>query len=163
MSPQQIRLVQETFEMVEPMAGTAAGLFYSRLFEIDPALRSMFRGDIEEQGKKLMQLLATAVKGLSELDQLAPAMESLGARHAAYGVREEHYSSVASALLWALERGLGPAFSVEVCDAWADVYQVLAGTMMRGARQALAAMDDRAVQESPEARNSTRNGITPVL
>jgi hemoglobin-like flavoprotein len=135
----QKQLVQETFALVAPIADTAASLFYGRLFEIDPSLRRMFRGDMAEQGKKLMSMIGMAVKGLDRLDMLVPAVEALGARHADYGVRDQHYTTVAEALLWTLEKGLGDFYTEEVEEAWTAVYILLARTMMQGAAQAQAA------------------------
>src|SRR5215471_4091236 len=107
MTSRQIELVQESFQKVQAIAREAAQLFYDRLFAIDPALRPMFRGDLEEQGKKLMQVLATGVGALRRPEAILPALEELGRRHAAYGVTDDHYTTVATALLWTLEQGLG--------------------------------------------------------
>lgn len=128
-------LVQKSFEKVLPIADTAAELFYGRLFEIDPSLRHMFKGDIKEQGKKLMMTLNIAVKGLDRLDELVPQIEKLGRNHAGYGVKDEHYGTVASALLWTLEKGLGADFTDDVKDAWVTVYTIIADTMKRAAKE----------------------------
>ena len=138
MTPRQKMLVQTTFALVAPIAETAAALFYNRLFELDPALRPLFKGDMAEQGRKLMQTLAVAVAGLDDLGALVPAVRALGKRHVAYGVRDEHYETVATALLWTLETGLGDAFTPEARDAWATVYWILADTMKDGAAEPLA-------------------------
>src|SRR5215475_16004228 len=114
----QKTLVQDSFATIAPIADDAAALFYRRLFEIDPSLEPMFRGDMKEQRKKLMQMLTAAVKGLDRLDQLVPVVQDLGRRHARYGVTDGHYETVASALLWTLEMGLGNAFTPEMKDAW---------------------------------------------
>ncbi|HET6315779.1 MAG TPA: globin family protein [Chloroflexota bacterium] len=129
MTPDQIRLVQQSFQSVAPIADTAAELFYSRLFELDPSLRPLFRGDMAEQRRKLMQMLSVAVAGLNNLDALVPAVQALGRRHARYGVRAEHFDTVAVALLWTLGQGLGDAFTDDVRNAWTAVYSVLASTM----------------------------------
>ena len=139
MTPRQIHLLQETFAQVAPMSETAAALFYDRLFTLDPSLRRLFKGDMQDQGRKLMQMLAVAVRGLDNLDQLVPAVRALGARHAGYGVTPGHYGTVGSALIWTLEQGLGDAFTPEARDAWTTVYGVLAGTMLTGAADAQAA------------------------
>ena len=131
-------LVQTTFAKVAPIADTAALLFYGRLFEIDPTLRSLFKGDMVEQGRKLMQMIGVAVNGLDRLDQLVPAVQQLGVRHATYGVKDEHYATVATALLWTLEQGLGADFTPEAKDAWTAAYTVLAGTMREAAAAAAA-------------------------
>ena len=129
MTPREKELVQTSWEKVVPIADTAASLFYTRLFELDPALRPMFTSDIKEQGKKLMQMITVAVRGLDDLGALVPAVQALGRRHAGYGVKDEHYGTVATALLWTLEKGLGEAFTEEVKSAWVTVYTILAYTM----------------------------------
>lgn len=129
MTPNQAELVQRSWKQVEPIAETAAELFYGRLFTIDPSLRALFRGDMKEQGRKLMSMIAFAVKGLTRLEQIVPGVQALGRRHAGYGVKDEHYATVAAALLWTLEQGLGDAFSADVRDAWTAAYGLLATTM----------------------------------
>ena len=135
----QIELVQNSFAVIAPIADDAAALFYRRLFEIDPSLKPMFKDDLAEQRRKLMQMLTAAVKGLDRLEQLVPVVQELGRRHATYGVADAHYDTVGAALLWTLEKGLGDAFTPETKEAWATVYGLIAATMQQAAREALAA------------------------
>jgi hemoglobin-like flavoprotein len=129
MTPDQITLIQATFEQVLPIADVAAALFYNRLFELDPSLRPMFTGDMREQGRKLMSMIRMVVVGLRRLDQLVPSIQELGRRHVRYGVADEHYDTVGAALLWTLGQGLGEMFTPEAEAAWAAAYGILAGTM----------------------------------
>ena len=131
--------VQNSFASIATIADDAAVLFYQRLFELDPSLRPMFRGDMAEQRKKLMQMITAAVKGLDRLEQLVPVVQDLGRRHARYGVADSHYDTVGAALLWTLEVGLGRAFTPEVKEAWTAVYGLLATTMKTAAREARVA------------------------
>lgn len=133
MTPQQISLVQASWQQVFPIREQAAALFYGRLFEIDPGVQSLFKGDMAEQGKKLMGMIGVAVGGLDRLEQIAPAVQDMGRRHVDYGVKPEHYDSVGAALLWTLEQGLGEAFTPEVKAAWSAVYGLLADTMKQAA------------------------------
>lgn len=133
----QKELVQGTFASIATIADDAAVLFYQRLFELDPSLKPMFRGDMAEQRKKLMQMITAAVKGLDRLEQLVPVVQDLGRRHAGYGVRDSHYDTVGAALLWTLGAGLGRQFTPEVKEAWAAVYGLLSTTMRDAARDAL--------------------------
>jgi hemoglobin-like flavoprotein len=137
-TPAQKTLVQDSFASIAPIADDVAALFYRRLFELDPSLRGMFRGDMTEQRKKLMQVLTVAVKGLDRLDQLVPVLQDLGRRHVGYGVTDAHYATVGAALLWTLEKGLGGRFTAQMKDAWATVYGVLATTMQDAANETLA-------------------------
>ncbi len=138
MTPQEIALVQESWKSVEPIAETAADLFYGRLFELDPALKPLFTTDIKEQGKKLMQMIGVVVAGLSKLESIVPAVQSLGRRHGDYGVEPEHYDTVGAALLWTLEKGLQDAFTPAVKEAWTNAYTLLATTMKDAAAEAVA-------------------------
>jgi len=135
----QKALVQETFAMIAPIADDAAGLFYKRLFELDPSLRQMFPENLTEQRKKLMQMLAAAVKGLDHPEQLIPVLRDLGRRHAGYGVADAHYDTVGEALVWTLGQGLGRAFTPQVKDAWVEVYTLIATTMRDAAKTPVAA------------------------
>jgi hemoglobin-like flavoprotein len=138
MTPRQIDLVQKTFAKVKPIAGVAADLFYGRLFELDPSLRAMFKGDMKKQGQMLMSVLAVAVNGLRNLETLSPVVRQLGARHVNYGVQPQHYDTVGAALLWTLEQGLQDEFTPEVRAAWAGAYGLLTEVMQLGEMEARA-------------------------
>lgn len=138
MSPHQARIVQSTWPKILPNKDAAAQLFYARLFELDPSLKPMFLGDIRQQGRKLMLVLDSVVNGLADIESIAAAVRDLGMRHVGYGVQDHHYHTVGAALLWAIERGLGAAFTAEVHDAWAAAYRMLA-SIMRGAAADVAA------------------------
>lgn len=134
MTPNQIHLVQDSFAKVAPIATIAADLFYARLFEIDPSLKPLFKGDLKRQGAMLMSMIATAVRGLSDPDGLLPVLRNLGQRHAGYGVTDAHYATVATALVWTLEQGMGRDFTPQVREAWVAAYELMADTMMDAAR-----------------------------
>lgn len=138
MNATQIELVQGTFAKVAPIAETAAELFYGKLFELDPDLRPLFKGDMKEQGAKLMKMIGMAVNALNDIPALIPVVESLGERHVDYGVEDEHYDTVGEALIWTLGQGLGDDFTEEVKDAWIVTYTTLA-TVMKGAAAKVAA------------------------
>lgn len=135
----QIKLVQESFTEVAKISDTAAKLFYNRLFELRPELRSLFKKDLETQGKMLMQTLATAVASLKSLDKLVPVLQDMGRKHATYNVKDEDYNTVAEALLWTLGKGLGSAFTEEVKEAWTAVYMLIANVMKEAAKEQVSA------------------------
>jgi len=120
-------LVTTSFTKIAPIADKAAELFYGRLFEIAPETKPLFKNaDMSEQGRKLMQTIATAVSALYRLEAIVPDIQALGKRHMAYGVTKEQYGTVGEALLWTLEQGLGSDFTPELKDAWTKVYGTLA-------------------------------------
>ncbi len=136
MTPQDIELVQKSFAKLVPLAEQAAEMFYARLFELDPSVKRLFTGDMNEQGKRLMAMISVAVKGLDHIEDLVPAVQDLGRRHVGYGVHQDHYATVGVALLGTLEKTLGEDFTSEVKEAWSSVYKVLATTMMDAAASA---------------------------
>ena len=130
MTPQQITLVQDSFAILVPKRECVAALFYAKLFERDPSLRALFPAELDEQGRKLMQVLATVVHSLHKIEIMLPAVDDLARRHVGYGVREEHYATVGEALLETLAQGLGDAFCAETREAWSAAYGLLSGRMM---------------------------------
>jgi hemoglobin-like flavoprotein len=130
MTPEQVKLVQQSFGQVAPIADTAATLFYDRLFEIAPAVKPLFHGDMAEQRRKLMATLAVVVGGLGNIETVLPAASALAKRHVGWGVKPEQYDLVGAALLWTLERGLGERWSSELSAAWSAAYGTLSGFMI---------------------------------
>ena len=135
MTPENQTLVRDFFAKVVPIAPQAAALFYDRLFVLDPSLQPLFKGDMNEQGRKLMAMIGTAVANLDKLETIVPAVQDARppARH--YGVPPASYDTVAVALLWTLGQGLGDAFTPAVEAAWTEAYTVLA-TVMKDAAAA---------------------------
>src|SRR5260370_42675846 len=118
MTPRQIELVQHSFKLVTPILDSATMMFYQRLFELDPSLRYMFHGPLEEQARKLGHVLTVVVKGLSRSEQILGAVEELGRRHANYGVRPAQYYTVGTAWLRTLPNITRDAFASHFRDAW---------------------------------------------
>jgi hemoglobin-like flavoprotein len=135
MTPQQIELVRASFARVQPNADAVAAAFYERLFTLDPSVRVLFKGDMKVQGRKLMQVIGVAVAALDNLGPLVPVVQSLGVRHAGYGVTPQHYASVGAALLGTLEAGLGADFTTEAREAWTATYQIVASVMQEAAAE----------------------------
>ncbi|UPY36764.1 globin family protein [Sediminicoccus sp. KRV36] len=134
MTPDQIILVQQSFQQVEAIRETAAKLFYARLWEIDPSTAPLFeKSDMGLQGHKLMAALALVVSGLSNPESVIPVAQDMARRHVAYGVTRRQYASVGAALLWTLGQGLGAGFTPDVEAAWTAAYELLAAIMTEAA------------------------------
>ena len=138
MTPEQVSLVQRTFAHIRPHAATAAALFYTRLFTLDPSLRWLFTGNMQQQGAMLMRMLALAIEGLHAPNTLVVPLQALGQRHVGYGVRAQDYDTVGAALLWTLEHALGAQWTEETCAAWRAAYTLLATTMQSGCAQVVS-------------------------
>ncbi len=130
MTPHQQLLVRASFAKVEPIADTAAIMFYDELFARDPRLRHLFKNDMAEQRKKLMQMLATAVAHLDDWQTISSAVRALGRRHRGYGVVPADYDTVGGALIATLERGLGAEFTPDVREAWLACITAIAAEML---------------------------------
>ena len=81
-------------------------------------------------GPKLWhERMGYAIAGLDRVDELKPALESLGQRHVGYGVQDSHYATVVAALLWTLEQALKTDYTSETHEAWTAVYTFISETM----------------------------------
>jgi nitric oxide dioxygenase len=135
MTPQQIDLVQDSFALIVPRRAEASAIFYRRLFTLAPETRVLFRGDLVDQGRKLMQVLATIVRNLHDLGPLLDSVDYLAQRHVGYGVRDDHYAVVGRALIETLHECLGNSFTPQTERAWGYAYTILSGRMIRAARE----------------------------
>lgn len=133
MTPEQITLIQDSFAKVAPISDAAAEIFYARLFEIAPEVKPYFKGDMKEQGAKLMATLGAVVNGLRDLDKIVPVAEALAVKHVGYGVKEEDYAPVGASLIYALEQGLGDGFTPELKESWVSAYTTLSSVMTSAA------------------------------
>ena len=136
MTPEQVELIKSSWAKVVPISEAAAEIFYGKLFDLDPELKPLFKGDMKDQGRKLMAMINTAVNGLDNLEAIVPAVQDLGKRHVGYGVKDKDYDTVGIALIGTLEVGLDKAFTDDVKDAWVTVYTVLSTTMKEAAAEA---------------------------
>jgi nitric oxide dioxygenase len=143
MTPEQIKIVRLTFAQAMNRKVEVGMIFYERLFAIAPDTKVLFRGDIEEQSRKLMDTLAIAISNLRDTPALVGMLEALAHRHVTYGVRAEHYDKVGEALLWTLEKVFGVAFTGEVRNAWATLYRIVAETMLKATAATTQAREGR--------------------
>jgi hemoglobin-like flavoprotein len=129
-TPDQVKAIQDSFKLVAPISDQAAAMFYGRLFEIAPAVKPLFRGDMTEQGRKLMATLGVVVNSLGNLEAVLPAASALAKRHVDYGVKADDYAPVGAALLWTLEQGLGGNWTPQLAEAWGAAYTLLSNYMI---------------------------------
>lgn len=122
-------LIMDSFAKVAPISDQVAASFYEKLFEVAPDTKALFaKIDMQEQGRKLMQTIATAVGALYTPDVFDETFEALGKRHIAYGVTAKQYQDVQIALIHAFEQNLGDDFTADVKRAWENVYEMMADT-----------------------------------
>jgi hemoglobin-like flavoprotein len=161
MIPERRQVVIESWKALAPDGGTVGAAFYRRLFEIDPGLRALFSSQgIELQAQKFVSMLDLIVQWLDVPEKLVPVLKQLGERHAGYGVREEHYGKVGTALLSAIEDGLGDRFTPEIRSAWNEAYLLISSLMRRGAAKISGTFPALKI-EAEQASHSTA-GSTPA-
>jgi nitric oxide dioxygenase len=135
LSTKQKRLVRESFESVQAYGTSVVVLFYGRLFEIAPETRALFKIDIREQSKKLVDTLRTTIDALDKFEELLPVLAELGRKHVGYGVQPYHYEKLRSALLWAFGQALGLEFDPETRAAWDQLLSIISAVMLDASAQ----------------------------
>ena len=131
----QKRLIRQSFESIQGYSDSVVLLFYGRLFELEPATRSLFKISIREQARKLMDTLSTVVDALDRFEKLLPYLTELGQRHLGYGVQPQHYEILRSALLWAMGQALGVEFDRDTRAAWENLLTTISAVMLEAAAQ----------------------------
>lgn len=127
----EVELVRASWGPVAEDPDGAAELFYGRLFEAAPDVKPLFSGDMQEQGRKLMQMVGVAVNNMDRIEAIIPALQTLGKKHSReYGAEPEHYPVVGEILLGTLATALGDAFDDETRAAWTKTYGALASVMV---------------------------------
>ena len=131
MTKEQILLVKKSWNIFREIDPVLVGdVFYSKLFFDMPYLEKLFHTPREEQSRKLIEMLSIIVGRLDNLDELTEEIKQLAIRHVQYGVKEQHYKAVGTALLWTLQQGLGKDWDEEVKEAWASCFNILSTTMI---------------------------------
>lgn len=130
MTPEHIRLVQESFALFRSDLEQFADVLYMELFNRFPEIQYMFRGDRRDQGRKLGTMLDTIVDALDWIDDIKPILWNLGRRHLTYGVREKDYRVFGEVLMWTVEKFLYTAFTPEVEEAWRAFYAHISEIMV---------------------------------
>ena len=133
MTEEQKELVQESMMYILPNASKIGETFYKNLFIAAPEVEPLFKNNISEQAKKLMDVVQHAVDALNHFDQLIPTLHNLGKKHAAYGAKPEHFPVVRDVLIQTYKEIIGEMFTEEMAAAWFAVLNILAATMLEGA------------------------------
>ena len=134
MNNEQFKLVQKSLILVRPIADQVAESFYAHLFEVNPHLRKLFKGNMKRQGAMLMTSLELAVSGLDNMERILPSVRALGERHVTYGVKPAYYPLATDSFLWALEHHLGNRFTPALKEAWREAFNALVKVMSSAAR-----------------------------
>jgi hemerythrin len=153
MTPEQTRLLAQSFAKLESRLPELWGVILARMFELDPNARRLFRGDMEEQKQKMARVFGDFVRRKSRShhflpvtgkagEAIIPGVGALGARHELnYGVRPQHFAHMREALLYAVRSLLGREYNDEIGRVWSEAFEMLAHSMQHQAgdnREAVA-------------------------
>ncbi|TLV02206.1 globin domain-containing protein [Dyadobacter luticola] len=133
MTSRKILIIKTTWSYAIGLPEMTGELFYERLFELDPSLQAMFPPDMEQQNRKLIDMITYMVSHLQAMENVQRDIDAMAARHAGYGVRPEHYKTVGDALKWVLEQRLGDQWDEETREAWTELYDIWSTSMIRAA------------------------------
>jgi hemoglobin-like flavoprotein len=129
MTDEDTRLVQESWSKIEFVHEMVAELFYTRLFELDPASEEIFPATTRERQQKFAAFTSATVHALDRTETLLPVVRALGVRHPELARNDRFHADVALALLWTLEKSLRRDFTPQVKSAWIAAYGVLSQTL----------------------------------
>jgi NAD(P)H-flavin reductase/hemoglobin-like flavoprotein len=122
-----------SLEVVAPVAPQLVAFFYETLFADNPRLRALFPDQMDDQRERLLAALLAVVYDADRPAELVERLQQLGRDHRKYGVRPAHYASVGRALIAALSRFAGEAWTPAVEQAWLARYTLAASTMLAAA------------------------------
>jgi methyl-accepting chemotaxis protein len=129
-----VEALEESFDLVAPQGDELMKKFYDRLFEAAPSVQPLFADvDMDRQRQALLNMLIVLRESLRDLDDIAPDLEDLGARHVDYGAQPEHYPVVGEVLIGSMADIAGDAWKPEYTAAWQEAYGVVQDVMVSGA------------------------------
>jgi hemoglobin-like flavoprotein len=142
MTPEQAKLVADSFSQLETRLPELGAAVYDKLFSAAPDTRAMFKGDMHLQHRKLVGVIVEFVKlkGRSQHflpvtgsggTAVIPGINRLRSGHAAAGVKTGHYAVMRNAILSALAAVLGEGFDNRAADAWGAAFDTLAETLQK--------------------------------
>ncbi len=129
MTSKQQELVRATFATLGDKKEVFSDLLYKKLFELEPKAQALFRGDMQEQRRKLMRMLQISVEHLDNHAELQPMLFNLGQIHHSFGIEGKQFAAFGEAMIFALQTTLGNGFTPDVEEAWKAAYLYLASTM----------------------------------
>jgi NAD(P)H-flavin reductase/hemoglobin-like flavoprotein len=128
-----VRLIRDSWAKAEPYLPEVTQFFYGMLFTLAPATRDFFPINMDVQRNRMVRALVHVVRMVDRPDDLVPFLRQLGRDHRKFGVVSRHYEAIGTALLAAMRRQLGPAWTDEIERAWAEAFTLVARQMQEAA------------------------------
>ncbi|GGH95868.1 flavohemoprotein [Arthrobacter liuii] len=128
--------LKRTWSMAAACGDEVPLYFYSHLFVSHPELREMFPVSMAGQRDKLFAALGHIVSHADQIDQVGGFIGQLGRDHRRFSVEPEQYSMVGASFLATLQKYLGPEWTDDVAQTWAEAYGLIAKVMVVAAEEA---------------------------
>ena len=133
MTPEHIHTVQSSWNKALPAGDGEARLLFESLLQGDTSLDGLFQLDPPTWSANLVQMVDVVIAGLTRRDRSTELVRRVGSRNTACPAIEDHYDVIGTALLRALARILGAAFTPRIEAAWTIVYAQLVVVMQKAA------------------------------
>lgn len=134
--------------------------FYARLFDVHPACRPLFKGNMQVQGKALMHMIGGALSLLDNLSELVGALQKLAKGHNTKGVSAVQYGIVGEVLLWTFDQVLGPEFDEATKLSWVKIYSVMLSVIIPVAiKEEMKSLEAKIIGERTRS-SSSRVAVT---
>lgn len=134
MTPQDRRLLLDSWQRLEPHADRLATVFFDRLFELTPASRRLFAGStLESQFVQFAYMLVELVALHDEPHTRLLASEEIRRLLSRYGIADAHYLAVSQAISGMLTHAAEACATPESRAAWQEAYDVLTAIIRRAA------------------------------
>ena len=130
-----IHRLRSSFAAVSERRQELGRLFYDKLFQAAPNLRSLFKSSLEEQARKLTDTLEAVIRNLESPKDNAAMLDELGRRHVAFGALPEHYELVSKLLVESLAEVLGPEANQTTLLEWERALLLISRRMMAAGEQ----------------------------
>ena len=134
--------------------------FYTRLFEVEPASRALFKGNMDTQGKALTKMIGVALSLVkTDVNTLVGALQGLARGHASKGVKSTQYGTVGEVLLYTLEKVLGSdAFDSATKHSWVVIYSLMMSVIIP-----VALLEEKKYTEVEKVKTPNNAFFTPAV
>jgi NAD(P)H-flavin reductase/hemoglobin-like flavoprotein len=107
--------------------------FYTRLFAVDPDIRTLFPMTMSVQRERMFAALARLVWSLDNQPGCAEILDKFGRDHRRFGVTERHYSAFFATLRDTAEHFIGSDWTPETAAAWGVMLDYVSSSMKAAA------------------------------
>ena len=142
LSQKTIDVIKSTIPALTEHSVALTTLFYTKMFENNPEVKSFFNSSNQAGGKQQRALAGAIVAFAQNVDNvpaLASAVELISNKHASLMIKPEHYPIVGSNLLASIQELLNLPADHDIITAWGEGYWFLANVLIEREKELYAA------------------------